>query len=344
MGIWYTTREDVMSAQDIKATAYSGRDIDRAIESGARDVEGLLHRRLYPWTGTRYFDFPQPAGVPTWRVWFGQHDLITPTAIANNDGTTISTSNVFLQPQDGPPYEWLDLNRGTTASYAGGTTSQRAVSITGLWGYANDEDTAGTIVEDLDVSETGVDGSGMPTVGVGSVIRVDSERMVVTNKAWLTTAQTGTLAAQQSAVALAVADGTAFVSGEVLLVDAERVRVVDIAGNTLTLQRAVDGTVLAAHSTATIYAQRTLTVTRGALGTTAAVHSNATSVYRWLPPGPAAELNVAYAVDHLLQRQSGYARTVGEGDNQMEATGRAIRVLEQRAKSAMGRQARTGAV
>lgn len=65
MGIWYTTREDVMSAQDIKATAYSGREIDRAIDAGARAVEALLHRVLYPWLGSRYFDYPGTQGTPT---------------------------------------------------------------------------------------------------------------------------------------------------------------------------------------------------------------------------------------------------------------------------------------
>jgi hypothetical protein len=344
MGTWYTTREDVMSAQDIKATAYSGRDIDRAIEAGARDVEAVLHRKLYPWTGTRSFDYPQAPGVPSWRIWFGEFDLTTLTSITNGDATTVTSGDVFLQPQDGPPYDHIDLDRGSTAVYAAGDTNQRAVAIAGLWAYSNDEETAGTTAEALDLTETLIDGSALPTVGVGSVIRVDSERMTVTDKGWLTTAQTGSLTAANNAQTLAVADGTAFAVGETLLLDAERVKVVDIAGNNLIVRRAVDGTTLAAHTTATIYALRLLTVTRGALGTTAATHLTSATVYRWLPPGPAAELNLAYAVDHLLQRQSGYARTVGSGDNQAEAGGRGIREIEKRARMALGRQARTGAI
>lgn len=141
-----------------------------------------------------------------------------------------------------------------------------------------------------------------------------------------------------------MADGTAFRSGETILLDAERIRVVDIAGNNLTLRRAVDGTTLAAHTTATVYALRALTVTRGALGTTAASALTGATVYEWQPPALAGELNLAYAVNILLQRQSGYARTVGEGENQREAAGRGIREIEKEAKSALGRQARTGAV
>jgi hypothetical protein len=344
MGIAYTTREDVMSAQDIKATAYAGRDIDRAVDAGARAAEGLLHRVFYPWTGTHYFDYPGDMYARAWRIWLGRFDLISATSVVNGDGSTVATGNLFLEPQDGPPYDHVEINRGTTSSFASGATMQRAVAITGVWGWSTDEELAGTAAEALDASETGIDGSGMPTVGVGSVIRVDSERMVVTDKTWLSTGQTGSLAVQQNAQTLTVADGTAFVSGEVLLLDAERVKVVDIAGNNLTVRRAVDGTTLAAHTTATIYALRVLTVQRGALGTTAATHLINAPVYRWLPPALLAELNLAYAINNLLQRQSGYARTVGTGDTEREMFGRAIRRLEDDAKAVLGRRARTAAV
>lgn len=352
MGIWYTTREDVMSAQDIKATAYVGRDIDRAVDSGARAVEGLLHRVLYPRTATRYFDYPGDTYARSWRIWLERYDLISVTSVTNGDGTVVPTGNLFLEPQDGPPYDRLEINRGTVSTFASGTTVQRAVAVTGVWGWSLDEETAGTAVEVLDATETGIDGSGMPTIGVGSIIRVDSERMVVTDKGWLTTGQTGSLAVQQNAQTLAVTDGTAFVSGEVLLIDAERVKVVDIAGNNLTVRRAVDGTTLAVHTTATIYALRILTVQRGALGTTAATHLINAPVYRWLPPVLAAELNLAYAVNNLLQRQSGYlmprksgyARTATSGDSEKEVARRSIRNLEEDAKSVLGRQTRTAAV
>jgi hypothetical protein len=342
MGIWYTTREDVMSAQDIKATAYSGRDIDRAIESGARAVDALLHRTLYPWTGTRYFDLPGQASTGV-RLYLDEHPLISATAVTSG-GVTVAAADYFLRPDDGPPYTRIELDRAATGYWSVGSTNQRNVAVTGLWGWTNDETTAGTTVEGLDLTETGVDGSGMPTVGVGSVVRVDDERMVVTDKGWLTTAQTSSLTAQQNAQTVAVADGTAFVSGETLLIDAERVKVVDIAGNNLTVRRAVDGTTLAVHTTATLYALRTLTVQRGALGTTAATHSTSATVYEWTPPALAGELNLAYAINNLLQRQSGYARTSGSGDNQQEMSGRAIREIEQDTQRALGRMMRTAAV
>ncbi len=83
---------------------------------------------------------------------------------------------------------------------------------------------------------------------------------------------------------------------------------------------------------------------RAALGTTAATHLTAAPVLRWAVPSLAAELNLAYAINNVLQRQSGYARTSGSGDNETEYTGRGIRWLEKQALSAIGRQARTRAV
>jgi hypothetical protein len=331
-----------MSAQDIKATAHSARDIDRAVEAGARDVDRLLHRYLEPWTGTRYFDVPGQRSF-SGKLYFGDRLLVSPTSIVGG-GTTVAPADYFLYPDEGPPYSRVELDRGDNAAWVIGPTAQRNVAVTGLWGWTNEEIQAGTTSEALDASETGVDGSSMPLVGVGSVLRIDTERMIVTDKTWITTGQTGSLAAQQNAQSLTVSDGTAFLSGETLILDSERVAVVDVTGNVLTVRRAVDGSTLAAHSGATIYAPRALTVSRGALGTTAASHLTSAPVYEWQPPALAAELNLAYAVNLLLQRQSGYARTVGEGENEREATGRGIRALEKSAKAAYGQNMRTAAV
>jgi len=122
-------------------------------------------------------------------------------------------------------------------------------------------------------------------------------------------------------------------------------RVDDIAGNTLVVTRAWDGSTIAAHSVgATVYAPRMLTVQRAALGTTAATHLTSASVYRWDPPGPVRQLCVAEALTDLLQGRSGYARTAGAGENEREATGRGLKDLRERVYVSHGRKARTRAV
>jgi hypothetical protein len=122
------------------------------------------------------------------------------------------------------------------------------------------------------------------------------------------------VSALASDVTIAVTTGTSYTVGEILLLDSERMLIVDIAGNNLTVKRAWDGTVLAAHTGSTIYAPRRLTVTRGAVGTTAATHSNGAAITRHVVPGLIKELCVAEALNTLLQETGGYSRVIGTGN------------------------------
>jgi len=133
--------------------------------------------------------------------------------------------------------------------------------------------------------------------------------------------------------------------GETILIDSERMLVTDVAGTTVTVQRAYDGTVLAVHNVSTtIYAPRTLTVQRGQLGTTAASHTQAVAVERFFFPGPIRELAIAESLNTLLQSRSGYARVVGSGDNQREAYGRGLTDLRTQVKNQYGKRSRKMAV
>jgi hypothetical protein len=133
--------------------------------------------------------------------------------------------------------------------------------------------------------------------------------------------------------------------GETILIDSERLRVVDVAGLVITVQRASDGSVLASHAgSADIYAPRTLTVTRAALGTSAATHADTTAITRHEVPSLIAEFTTALALNTLLQRSSGYARESGSGDNAKEFTGRSISQIKNDAMTTYGRMARIGAI
>ncbi len=181
-------------------------------------------------------------------------------------------------------------------------------------------------------------------VGVGDNILVDSERMLVTDKTMVTTAQTqqgsGVSTASAADVTLAVTDGTKYFTGEVLLLDSERMLVVDISSNNLTVKRAWDGSVLATHSGATIYALRQLTVTRGALGTTAATHLSAAAVNVALVPSMVKELAVGEALNEILQESAGYARTQGQGAGAQTNLGMSLDAIRRQALAQFGRKAR----
>ncbi len=217
----------------------------------------------------------------------------------------------------------------------------------GVHGYRADEEPAGELAAAISsTSATALTVSDASLVGVGSILRVDTERMIVTSRGWTTSAQTlqTPLTASAANVGVVVSDGTAFFPGEALLLDSERMSIVDIAGNTLTVKRAQDGSVLATHTGSTIYVSRALTVTRGALGTTAATHSSGADLARHVPPPLVTELAIAEATVGLLQAGAGYARVIGAGENQREARGVGLADLRKRCRTAHGLKARHYAV
>ncbi|MGA6223471.1 hypothetical protein ACPESV_24435 [Streptomyces umbrinus] len=347
---WYATREEIKAELDVKETARSNARIDRALADATESVHGLCHRVFYPTEATKYFDWPGSQNGTSWRLWLDANEVISVTALSSG-GTAIASTDYLLEPnQYGPPYNQIQIDLSGPAAFGGGDTHQRDVTVTGLFGYRNDETPAGATAEALDASETGVDvdAATSAAVGIGSLLRVDSERMIVTGRSQLDTGQTlggSGLTNVNNSVTVAVQSGAVFAAGETILIDGERMRVDDIAGNTLVVTRAWDGSTIAAHSVgAAIYAPRTLTVARGVLGTTAATHLTAAAVFRWDAPGPVRQLCVAEALTDLLQGRSGYARTAGSGEGEREASGRSLGDLRKRVYVSHGRKARMRSV
>lgn len=320
--VWYATREDVMRALDSKLTARNSAQIDRALESASRDVESLCHRTFAPTTATKSFDYPGPQAGRPWRLWLDANELVS-VATLTSGGTTISASDFFLEPNEyGPPYNRIEIDLDSSAAFSSGDTHQRAITVTGLWGYRNDETTVGALtaaVTTTTATSVAVNGAAAALIGVGSVLRVDDERMLVTARTMADTGQNvggSGLAPQANSVTLAVSDGTAFAVDEILLVESERLLIVDIAGNNLTVKRGFDGSVLATHAAGVdIYAPRTLTVTRAALGTTAATHSSSATIYRWDPPGPVRQLTIAEVINAVVMEQAGYSKALRSGES-----------------------------
>lgn len=348
-GIWYATREEIKNELDVKETARSNARIDRALEDASRRIDGLCHRRFFPVQATRYFDWPSRAGSTPWILRLNHQELISAVVVASG-GTTLTADEYNLEPvNDGPPFNRVEVNLGGDGSFGGGDTYQRDIQIAGLWGYRNAETSTGSTVEVLDDSETAVDvdGATSAAVGVGSLVRIDSERMLVRERRQLSTGQTlGTsITNQNNIVTIGVQSGTAFTAGEVMVIDAEKMLVEDIVANNLIVRRAWDGSTIAAHTVgATIYAPRTLVVTRGALGTAAAAHASGTTVALWMPPGPARQLAIAEALTDLLQGRSGYARTAGSGESERETSGRGLKDLRDSVYAELGRKGRMRSV
>lgn len=342
----YCSREDVKASLDVKETARANAQIDRLIKSSSRSIEGLTHRFFFPWTGVRYFDWPNDQYAKTGRLWLNQHELVSVSSFSSS-GTAIAASDYFLEPgNSGPPYSHVDLDLSTNAAFNAGRTYQRSIAITGVY-YQLDEVSAGsTAAAIISTTATAVSVTDSSSVGVGHIIRIDNERMIVRGKSMLTTAQTlqTPVTASNADVTVAVTSGAAYAVDEIILLDSERMLIVDIAGNNLTVKRAWDGSVLASHAGSTIYAARTLNVIRGALGTTAATHLTASAINKHQPPGLVEQLCIAETLTALQQEGSAYARVVGSGDAQREASGKGLADLRDQVYTRYGRKVRMRAI
>lgn len=348
----YATREEVKSALDVKLTSRTDAQVDRAISSVSDDIEGFLHRKFYPYDDTRYVDWPNWQYAYPWRIWLDGAELADVTVnvpIVKSGGNLIANADIFWgHPRDTPPFTYFELNRSSNTSFGQGDTPQRDVSIQGTFGYWLKTAPAGALAGAVSsTTATSFTSTDSVAAGVGDWIVIDTERMIVTNKTMASTGQTqqsGITTASVADVALGVTDGTKFAIGEVLLLDSERMLIVDIAGNTLTVKRAWDGTVLATHSGATIYAARQYTVTRGALGTTAATHLNAAPISVGVSPALVKQLAIAESINYVLQEQGGYARTQGNGASSAANIGMSLDALRDRVLTRYGRKHRTRVV
>ncbi|MCP2248740.1 hypothetical protein [Lentzea aerocolonigenes] len=335
---WYTTREAVKADLDFKETARTNRIVDRAIAGATRSIEGLMRRKFIPRRATVAFDWPANPRSRSYRLWLDENEFISVDTITV-DGVEIPSSSYLLYPSDGPPYDRIEVDRNSSATFSSGTL-QQGVLVTGWLGYTDDQEDAGTITAGLDDETTTVLVTDSVTIGVGSIIEVDAERMAVVDKRMVDTTQNlaSDLDDDVRVDTVPVGSGAAFTEGEIIMIGAERMLIYEIAGNNLIVQRAWDGSTLAAHTNgADVYAPRSLRVKRGAFGTTATDHADDSTITVWIVPELLEELCAAEAINTLLQKESGYSRRIGSGEGEREASGRGLKELRERAEVLYGR-------
>lgn len=351
-GVWYCTRESVKAPLSEQETARSNDAIDAAIEQGARDVEALCARDTFaPILATKRYDFPSRTGSPlTYRLWID--DLLSITTFTSEGGAvTLTPSQYTLEPNgSGPPYNRIELALGGTGSFDAGASWQQALAITGLWASARDtRKTIGTLAGSLAASTSATASMSWTTArfGVGDILIIDDERMIITERTFVDSGQNlaADLGSSEADTQVSAPDGTGYAVEEIISIGGERMRIVDITSNTLVVKRGWDGSQVAAHTSgADIYALTGVELDRAACGSTLAAHNSGATVQRWVPPGLVATLNRAYAINTLLGERSGWARTLSvNSDTAIELSGRGIAKLERDVLTAHGRRARTRA-
>lgn len=348
---WYATREQVKRALDSAETARTNAQVDRAIAAASRSIEQLCHRVFHPWDGTRYLGFPRRNANSSWRIWLDENDLVSLTTLTSG-GTTITSADYFLEPvNSGPPYTSIEVDLSSNSVFASGDTWQHSIVLTGTWGWWDEQEQVGTLADDLDASLTDtatITWTDSADIGVGSILKIDSERVVVAETSFVDSLQNtgGALTASAANVTVTVSDGTGFYVGEVIRIDSERMLVVDTSSTTLTVKRAWDGSVLAAHNTAAdVYGLTGIQIARAQLGTTLAAHTTSDVVYRYVVPPLINDLCVAEALAQLQNEQSAYARDGGgSGEGSFGPAGKGLNGLRSAVKASYGRKARTMAI
>jgi VCBS repeat-containing protein len=348
----YCSREDVQRAPDFKNSLLTNAIVDRALQSASRDIEGHLHRIFYPYDTTFKWDWPNFQYAYPWRLWFDQWDLVSATQVQSPNGTVIPLGNVIFRPvnrKPGWPYTYMEIDRSTTSVFTAGATPQLSIWVTGTWGFSADTDAAGTLAAAVSsTTATAVTVSDGSQMGVGDLLIIDSERMLVQDRATaatgLTQSGTGCSTVSAADVTLATTGTGSLFAGEVILLDSEQMLITDMTNSVATVKRAWNGTVLASHSSAAVYAYRLLTVARGQLGTTAATHSNAAPVSRHRVPSGIRELAIAECVVRVAQMSGGWQAETGEGGSAHPAAGAGLAEKWDEAVTTYGRKGRIRAI
>ena len=340
---WYATRESVKRAVRLNGNE-NDESVDRAIENASRDIDNMTHRWFIPRTLTRTFRWPSRYGAGD--DLYLDADLISVTTLKaraqDSSPTTISSSDYFLEPDNfAPPYNKIEIDISSNADFESGDTSQRSISVEGSWGFSNDTVSGGTVASGLasDAAATSMvcsNSSLVSGVNVGDTLLIESEQLFVSEKtsAALNSILTDGVLTADKSENVTVDSGHGILAGEIILVDSEQM-FVRVSGTTaLTVERAYNGTTLAAHTNNTaVHIFRTLTVTRGVNGTTAATHANSTAISIYRAPAPIRQLSVAMALAAVTQEAAAYGRTIGAGEAAVEMTGRDLANFQARVLS-----------
>lgn len=342
----YATRETVARALDAMETSYAYDQIDRALESASRTIEGDkdCNRQFWPEVVTLTFDWPDPdRGTDGYTIYLGETELVSVTTLTNGDGIEIPSSDYNLEPaNDGPPYDSIEVVLGSdTTLTAPSGTFQQALTVVGVRGYDLTQRPAGALAAAVaTTTETTITVTDGHAIGVGDLLTIGTERLEVTGRALVDTGETltATIDAEVSDRTVAVSDGTAFSAGEEITVGGETMLITVIAGNNLLVRRQHAGSQLAAHlDTTAVYASRALTVTRGFGGTTAAAHSDGAAITAQVYPEPVATAVVAMAMAQVMNEQAGYARGLGSGESVRSPSGVGVAEARADARTTVGR-------
>jgi hypothetical protein len=276
------------------------------IRSASEWIDNNLGQFL-PSTETKRFD-----GNGRRELWIDP--ILTLTEIVV-DETTLASTDYLLYPRQrcwgNGPYDRLHVDPDAV-NLSSFTRELDVIKITGSWGlYDVTQPTGATVASQTDTA-TSLVVSNAGAISPGCLLLIGSEQELVTatGAASDSTADTSE-GLDVSEEEIDVTNGALFFAGELIRVDFEQMRIVDISTNTLLVARGYNATKRTTHLTgASVYVYRTFTVTRAANGTTAAAHTTA-AITRYVPPADVNYLARQITALMLRKSQTGYAGRTG---------------------------------
>lgn len=243
--------------------------------------------------------------------------LLEITSISN-DTTSLTSADYVLRPQKrywpNGPYAWIDVGPDAT-NLGAWVCEEDGVPITGKWGLYDLTKALGvTLTASQTDSASTLTVSNGAAVSPGMVCLIGSEQEYIESTASPSgPVTTITEAMDNDTSYITLSDGSLVNIGEVIRVDLEQMKVLDISGNLAAVTRGWNKTIRATHAdNADVYVYRSFTVTRGVNGTTAAAHSSGSAVYQQRVPDDVNGLCRKMAARMLKDAQGGYSGVIGE--------------------------------
>jgi hypothetical protein len=247
--------------------------------------------------------------------------LLNLTGEIVNDDVSLAATDFIYKPDErhwlNGPYSWLEVDEENATNLGTWSTDQDDVEIPGKWGlWDENADTGATVAAQQDANATGLQVSDGSKISPGAVALIGSEQELVTGYDTPVTAVitlNGTIDANQETIVLA--NAALVIIGEIIRIGVEQMRILDIATNTVYVQRHWNKTLGAAHPTgAAVDVYRKFVVSRGVNGTTLAIHAALAGISRYLVPADILFLCKEIATLMANKAGTGYAGKTGNAE------------------------------
>lgn len=313
----FCTVNEILDGSELRGSKRESEIFEKIIS--ASQLLAMRVGRFLPVIETRKTNANKPS-----RKLFLPFPLLSVTTLVNDD-TTLTSADYILQPDgahwDNGPYSMLEVDSEATNLF-NWCMEANEVIITGQMGlYSSALATGATLGASLTDSGTTLQVSNAAKISAGGVYLVGSEWVFVREVGTPVAAVT-TLSASVDANAGSgtVASGAALNVGEVIRIDGEQLRILDINSNTVYWERGWNKTTKASHSNgANVDVYRKFTIERGVNGSTAAAHTSGDALTRQIVPSDVNELTRKIATRMLKDASTGYQARVGD-----DATGQSM--------------------